>query len=73
MVQIDSYIKEKASDKAFATIKMYENEIIALNRNVKCGGMGGITLEQLLDVIGYTETEKLVWIYIAGLIEKDNK
>lgn len=73
MEGIDDYIKEKASDKAFATIKMYENEVIALNRSVKSGGTGGITLEQLLDVIGYTETEKLVWIYIAGLIEKDNK
>ena len=72
MVEIDQYIKERASDKAFATIKMYENEAKALQREVKDGGSGGITFEQLLGVVDHTEAERLIWIYIAGLIEKDN-
>ncbi len=71
-MNIPDYIKEKASDKAFATVKMLENEEQALQRDVKRKGSGGITLEQLLSVVDHTETEKLIWIYIAGLIEKDN-
>ena len=70
---VDSLIKERASDKAFARISVLESEIYSLNREVKNGGSGGITLEQLLGVVDHTETERLVWIYIAGLIEKDNK
>lgn len=70
---VDSLIKERASDKAFARISVLESEIYSLNREVKSGGSGGITLEQLLGVVDHTETERLVWIYIAGLIEKDNK
>lgn len=73
MVVIENYIKERASDKAFARIKMYENEIKALQREVKDGGSGGITFEQLLGVVDHTEAERLIWIYIAGLIEKDNR
>lgn len=73
MVIIEDYIKERASDKAFATIKMYENQIKALQKDVKSGGSGGITFEQLLGVVDHTEAERLIWIYIAGLIEKDNK
>ena len=69
---VDSLIKERASDKAFATIKMYENQIKALQRDVKSGGSGGISLEQLLGVVDHTEMERYIWIYIAGLIEKDN-
>jgi hypothetical protein len=70
---VDSLIKERASDKAFAKIITLEKEIISLNRDVKNGGSGGITLEQLLSVVDHAEVERLIWIYIAGLIEKDNK
>jgi hypothetical protein len=52
---------------------MYENQTKALLRDVKNGGSGGISLEQLLGVVDHTEVEKTVWIYIASLIEKDNK
>jgi hypothetical protein len=69
---VDSLIKERASDKAFAKIITLEKEIISLNRDVKSGDSGGITLEQLLSVVDHTEVERLIWIYIAGLIEKDN-
>lgn len=72
-VMVDSLIKERASDKAFASVKMYENEINALKKDVNNGGSGGITLEQLLGVVDHTETERLIWIYIASLIEKDNR
>lgn len=69
---VDTLIKERATDKAFATIKMLENQEKALQRDVKSGGSGGISLEQLLGVVDHTEMERLIWIYIAGLIEKDN-
>ena len=71
-MNIPDYIKERASDKAFANIKRLENEEQALQRDVKRGGSGGITLEQLLGVVDHAQAEKLIWIYIAGLIEKDN-
>jgi hypothetical protein len=70
---VDSLIKERASDKAFARISVLESEVFALNRDVNNGGSGGITLEQLLGVVDHTETERLVWIYISSLIEKDNR
>ena len=69
---IDTLIKEKAADKAFAKVMTLEKEIISLNRDVKSGGSGGISLEQLLCVVDHTEMERYIWIYIAGLIEKDN-
>lgn len=68
----DSLIKERASDKAFAKVMTLEKEINSLNRDVHLGGSGGISLEQLLGVVDHTEVERLIWIYIAGLIEKDN-
>jgi hypothetical protein len=73
MVEINDNIKQKASNKAFATIKMYENELVSLQREVKDGCSAGITFEQLLGIVDHTEAERLIWIYIAGLIEKDNK
>jgi Ca2+-binding EF-hand superfamily protein len=73
VVEIEDYIKECASDKAFANIKRIENEAKALQRDVDSGGSGGITFEQLLGVVDHTEKERLIWIYIASLIEKDNK
>lgn len=73
MVKIDNNIKERAFDKAFAKIKMYENELISLQKKVKSGGSGGITFEQLLGVVDHTKAEIIIWTYIAGLIEKDNK
>jgi len=69
---IDTLIKERASDKAFAKVITLEKEIISLNREVKSKGSGGISLEQLLGVVDHAKVERLIWIYIAGLIEKDN-
>ena len=73
MVEIEDYIKECESDKAFANIKRIENEAKVLQRDVDSGGAGGITFEQLLGVVDHTEKERLIWTYIASLIEKDNK
>lgn len=69
---IDTLIKEKAADKAFAKVMTLEKEIRSLNREVKSGGSGGISLEQLLSVVDHTEVERYIWIYILCLIEKDN-
>ena len=71
-MNIPDYIKEKASDKAFATISALNNEEDAFQREVKTGVTGGITLEQLLGVVDHIQVQKLIWIYIASLIEKDN-
>ena len=66
-------IKERASDKVFAKIISLENEIIALNRDIDKKMSGGITIEQLHSILDYTESEIIIWRYIASLTEKDNK
>jgi hypothetical protein len=67
----DTFIKEKALYKAFAKLQFYENEVKTSKKNTKIGVYGGISLEQLLDVVDYNESERLVWNYIFNLIKKN--
>ena len=67
------YIKEKAFDKVYSKIQVLGFKIASLNKEVKNGGSGGISLEQLLGVIEHNEMERYIWSYILSLIEKDNR
>jgi hypothetical protein len=67
------YIKEKAFDKVYSKIQVLGFKIASLNKEVKNGGSGGISLEQLLGVIEHNEMERHIWSYILSLIEKDNR
>lgn len=67
------YIKEAASDKAFATLLMLENQQRVTEREIRYKGCGGVTVEQLIGVIEHHQRERDIWNYIAYLIEQDNR
>ena len=69
---IDTLIKEKASDKAFAMLQGCDNEKKDLLRCMSSTGFGGLSLEQTQGLLEFYDGQKAIWFYITGLIEKDN-
>ena len=68
---MNTNIKGRASDKAFAKIHFTKMDVDRLNKELKSGMAGIITLEQTEICLEATKRELKVWNYIASLIEKD--
>lgn len=66
-------IKNRAHDKAFATIHGLDNDISRLKQEIKDDQTLFITKEQLIGVLDHTKRQREVWNYIASLIEKDHE
>ena len=66
-------IKNRAHDKAFATIYSLDNDISRLKQEIKDDQTPFITVEQLEGVLNHTKRQREVWDYIATLIEKDHE
>ena len=66
-------IKNRAHDKAFATIFSLDNDISRLKQEIKDNQTPFITIEQLEGVLNHTKRQRQVWDYIALLIEKDHE
>jgi len=66
-------IKNRAHDKAFATIFSLDNDISRLKQEIKNDSTPFITVEQLEGVLRHTKQQRKVWNYIALLIEKDHE
>ena len=66
-------IKNRAHDKAFATIFSLDNDISRLKQEIKDDASPFITVEQLEGVLRHTKEQRKVWDYIALLIEKDHE
>ena len=66
-------IKNRAHDKAFATIFNLDNDISRLKQEIKDDSTPFITVEQLEGVLRHTKEQRKVWDYIALLIEKDHE
>jgi hypothetical protein len=66
-------IKNRAHDKAFATIFSLDNDISRLKQEIKDNATPFITVEQLEGVLRHTKQQRKVWDYIALLIEKDHE
>jgi hypothetical protein len=64
-------VKEKAFDKVYAKLTTLNFEIQRLRENLKYNNTGGIDAEQLQGVIEQTEEEKLIYMYLFTLIEKN--
>jgi hypothetical protein len=64
-------IKEKAFDKVYAKLTTLNFELQRLRENLKYDNTGGIDAEQLQGVIEQTEEEKLIYMYLFTLIEKN--
>jgi|TARA_R110002050_G_C8575574_1_gene483102 hypothetical protein len=65
-------IHSQASDKAFAKITILNFEIDSLKQDILKRVYGGLTEEQMLDLLDGTIKERKVWNYIAELIEINN-
>ncbi len=65
--------KNRAHDKAFATIFSLDNDISRLKQEIKNDSTPFITVEQLEGVLRHTKQQRKVWNYIALLIEKDHE
>ena len=66
-------IKNRAHDKAFATIYSLDTDISRLKQEIKEDITPFITIEQLQGVLDHTKRQRQVWDYIASLIEKDHE
>ena len=66
-------IKNRAHDKAFATIYSLDNDISRLKQEIKDDQTPFVTVEQLEGVLRHTKEQRKVWDYIALLIEKDHE
>ena len=65
--------KNRAHDKAFATIYSLDNDISRLKQEIKDDRSPFITVEQLKGVLNHTKKQKDIWNYIAKLIETDHE
>ena len=70
---METDIKNRAHDKAFATIFSLDNDISRLKQEIKDDSTPFITVEQLEGVLRHTKMQRKVWDYIALLIEKDHE
>lgn len=64
-------IKEKAFDKVYSKLTTLNFELQRLRENLKYDNTGGIDAEQLQGVIEQTDEERLTYMYLFSLIEKD--
>lgn len=64
-------IQERAVAKAFAKVVTIKMDIRALADDVKYGRTGGVSIEELRNVLEGTKTELNVWKYILTLIKQD--
>ena len=65
--------KNRAHDKAFATIYSLDTDISRLKQEIKDDNTPFITIDQLEGVLRHTKQQREVWDYIASLIEKDHE
>ena len=65
-------LQELAHNKAFAKMTILGFDIERLKKDLKHGNTGGITTEELAQVLNGTKKELKVWQYIAETIEKNN-
>jgi hypothetical protein len=70
---METDIKNRAHDKAFATIYSLDTDISRLKQEIKDDMTPFITIEQLQGVLDHTKRQRQVWDYIASLIEKDHE
>ena len=70
---METDIKNRAHDKAFATIYSLDTDISRLKQEIKDDITPFISIEQLQGVLDHTKRQRQVWDYIASLIEKDHE
>jgi len=71
-LQMSSAIHNQAINKAFAKITILGFDINRLKKDIRTGNTGGITENELIQVLDGTVKELNVWRFIAESIEKNN-
>ena len=71
-LEMSSAIHNQAINKAFAKITILGFDINRLKKDIRTGNTGGITENELIQVLDGTVKELNVWRYIAESIEKNN-
>ncbi len=69
---MSSAIHNQAINKAFAKITILGFDINRLKKDIRTGNTGGITENELMQVLDGTKKELTIWQYIAESIEKNN-
>ena len=69
---MSSAIHSQAIDKAFAKITILGFDIDRLKKDISTGNTGGITENELIQVLDGTKKELNIWRFIAESIEKNN-
>ena len=72
-LQMSSAIHNQAIDKAFAKITILGFDITALKKDIRNGNTGGVSEDELMQVLDGTVKELKIWQYIAESIEKTTK
>ena len=72
LLQMSSAIHNQAINKAFAKITILGFDINRLKKDIRTGNTGGITENELIQVLDGTVKELNVWRFIAESIEKNN-
>ena len=71
-LEMSSAIHNQAINKAFAKISILGFDINRLKKDIRTGNTGGITENELMQVLDGTKKELTIWQYIAESIEKNN-
>ena len=71
-LEMSSAIHNQAIDKAFAKITILGFDVTALKNDIRTGNTGGVTKDELIQVLDGTVKELNIWRFIAESIEKNN-
>jgi len=69
---MSSAIHNQAINKAFAKITILGFDIERLKKDIRTNNTGGISEDELMQVLDGTKKELTIWQYIAETIEKNN-
>jgi len=69
---MSSAIHNQAINKAFAKITILGFDIERLKKDIRNGNTGGVSEDELMQVLDGTKKELTIWQYIAESIEKNN-
>ena len=72
LLRMNSAIHNQAIDKAFAKITILGFDIERLKKDIRTNNTGGISEDELIQVLDGTKKELTIWQYIAESIEKNN-
>ena len=66
-------IKYRAQCKGFSKVLSSQHDMARAQKDVDENNCGGVTVEEIINIMNGAVAEYEVWKYIFSLIEKDNK